>query len=515
MPAIYPQSSLDNKTAGLETLSSFWTEVFDDQETLASWLQAMAIQAKQALNNADENLKLCQRSNAPIWHRQLWHNIQALESTLTDNTVIPLRYGDGSVYGPQANGDINHYGQGSYPAKYASGVDNQLVVMPLICNRAKNSTVIWTEGLDYYLDRESSAVVFARNPFDYDFEIRDVVAEPADRQIDIWACHSQWDARDISNRWGYPLHLELQSSSNYRELVNSVYDALCQGTTLNHIRRVITAITDIPHARNEGETVEQILTDSRGQVVITDVSVYRVSNLATLAVSVGDVLSYGQHIAEELQIHEFHNGTVPESITALAVTKNFLSSAYYDGLIFENKIVPLVVETEDGRTRVSFEIGGLPEDVERFWDELHAKGVAADETLANLLDVRETPVGEPTSASLPTTINPLEFLLSNILRNNAFLVELGVSAVGANALDLGNLRILRRLVPAQNALIFLMRLTGGQEVIELTGEDQIIFGAPVATLTPGFFTEETLSLDDLLGEESAKLSYTKTCAEGA
>lgn len=79
-------------------------------------------------------------------------------------------------------------------------------------------------------------------------------------------------------------------------------------------------------------------------------------------------------------------------------------------------------------------------------------------TLAHLLDKRVQPEGEPKAGDLPEKINPLQFLVKNVFRNNVFVVLIRVSALGQNSLGLYNIRHLRQVLPPNVAAFFVYEL---------------------------------------------------------
>lgn len=124
------------------------------------------------------------------------------------------------------------------------------------------------------------------------------------------------------------------------------------------------------------------------------------------------------------------------------------------------------------RTKVSFDVGGFPFDVEKFFDEIHARGVEKGETLAHLLDTRTNQAGEPTAANLPPTINPLKFLAETALRGNAFVVRYSMSAFGENPAGVENVEFLRKIIPPHTAMLLLIELQGFRDSVNMvTGED--------------------------------------------
>lgn len=172
---------------------------------------------------------------------------------------------------------------------------------------------------------------------------------------------------------------------------------------------------------------------------------------------------------------------IKNELTALALDGGFLSACFYGDLVFENKQVPLNVDVNhpSGYTYVNFELGGYPADIARFFDEVHIRGVAAAKkaqepcppnrrrrgTLAHYLDRRKQPAGEPLPSHLPSTINPLQFLIENVLRNNVFVVRIVVSALGQNQIGLYNIRQLHQLLPPQTAMIVVFELGAQKDVI--------------------------------------------------
>ena len=168
-------------------------------------------------------------------------------------------------------------------------------------------------------------------------------------------------------------------------------------------------------------------------------------------------------------------------MTALALDNGYLSACFYGDLVFENRVVPLDIITDhpSNYTYLRFKLGGFPADVDQFFDEIHSRGIAAAEapkdqcdenrrrqgTLAHLLDSRVQPATEPTAAHLPSTINPLQFLVENVLRNNVFVVRILVPALGQNSIGLYNIRHLRQLLPPQTGMIVVFELSAGADTV--------------------------------------------------
>ena len=272
---------------------------------------------------------------------------------------------------------------------------------------------------------------------------------------------------------------------------------------IKDIQQAWSAITGIALVREATEQVETISVDSRSQLVITDRHVYKFPVGSNVIVSVGQQLTAGSPLVDTLLFYEFNRGQVSSDLTGLVFGRGILSNDFWGDLVFENKDVPLEVSTDaGGRTKVQFEIGGFPGDVEAFWDIVHTRGLTAGKTLANLLDLRESPVDEPTAAMLPTTINPLKFVVQNLLRYHAFVVKLRSGLLSIKALGLSAAACLKRIIPPHTLMLVLVELDHADEPIIMDGpgsdtnpgytESVRSFQCMVTadTLTPALITEK-------------------------
>jgi hypothetical protein len=65
---------------------------------------------------------------------------------------------------------------------------------------------------------------------------------------------------------------------------------------------------------------------------------------------------------------------------------------------------------------------------------------------------------EPEPVNLPATINPLEFLIAQLLRGHAIFARIRSGSLGAAALGIDHVRLLRRIIPPHACLILLIDL---------------------------------------------------------
>lgn len=448
----YPASDYDRGRKLLGLLGSFWADVYEGRDVVRLLGEARAEVEQQAWLNLMEALAAVSRYEVPIFHRRNWH-------------LHVLRRSEGAGL--------------TWPGPPA------LVTAPAVMNRLADPSVVLSGGTDYTVEAAADgtcAVTFRADPFaDSRWGTRpvfDATGAQADTELFLWVFRGQFDWKTVYEHWGYVLGLTLASSEGYRDVLNAVFDALAGGTALAQVQLAYAAMTGLPLAAG-GETVEQVVEDARGRAVVTTRGAYRLPPGATLGVAVGDALAAGQSLTPDLQFAEPNRGEVPAWVRALALGRGLLVGRFHGDLVFDNRPLPPGVTTDaDGYTRIEFPVGGFPGDAEAFWDEVHARGRAAGRTLAELLDTRDNKVGQPGPADLPAAVNPVEFLVSNLLRFNCVFVRVRMAAVAPGAIGLAPARLLRRVVPPGTALLVMIEVSPAADSVTLND-------APTATAPGG------------------------------
>lgn len=496
----YPASELDSAQALLGLLGSLWSETYQGNFLLESLLYARGRIEQQVQNDFEALLGSVSRFRISPVHFIDWYPLQILESQLDQAEAELSHFDDGvTVYDQGAAYDTplpDTFFVWAAPAGLADA--------PIIHDGITKATLAWVRGVDYELHDE--AIWFLKNPFDSGFLIQEIFQDGAlvDRQATVWIYRSSWNRDDIYRQFGYAVDLQVPSSRTGKNLVNAVYDAITQGTSARAIEEALGAITDVPLAIAD-DVVQAIEADTRNLWVIGAKNAYRFSPNSQILVSVGDACVAGQALADGLQLFRFNRGQLPDAIRALSVSRGMLAAGFFQDLTFENKSVPLVVEEDVyGYTKVSFEIGGFPGDVDKFWDIVHREGIRKNQTLAMLLDQRPATsrTAQPTALGLPATVNPLGFLVQNLFRDNLFVALVKPAKCGPDALGLPFARVLRKVIPPGTACIVLVQLemTGdkitmdGPGTPERAGVDEIMsfyLGTTFSdTITPDLITEK-------------------------
>lgn len=453
MPDFTWPTQLDDAQRLLEVVGSFWADTYAGSDLVAELLLAKAQHQAQAHLDLLDLLASVSRLTVPVFHVENWTVLVLRESKLNSLNV------------PKFDGTYRFDGEISYDTPVAGPLfawpaPAGLAGVNVILDRIAAPRATYTAGLDCYV--QDGAVWFRSNPFENpEIQVGEIfeAGVVVDRVVYLWAYRGEFDWGHTYNQFGYVLGVKLASSKRYREFVNAIYDGLVEGTTARCVEDMMAAVCDVPLALGT-ETVKHVLTDARGLWVITDQNAYGYSPNATAIVAVGDVVAAGDPLVDALRFYDFGRGQVPEDVKAIVLGRGLLRSDFNRELTFDNRDVPVLVTLDvDGYTRVEFEIGGWPDDVQKFWDDTHAAGVAAGSTLAMALDTRTNKADQPTAFALPASVNPVEFLVANVLRGNAFAIVVKPEAFGPDALGLHNARLLRKLVPPQTLCLLVTLLT--------------------------------------------------------
>lgn len=460
----YPASTLDKPGELLSLLGSFWSRAFDDAQVASSFVFARAQAEQQLKQNFQELVDALNEKTCPVFHRQLWYELSVSKAAVEARIAVYGRagnYGEGRQYGVPS---VVDYKRLPVPA--------DLVYVPVITNRIQEPGLVLIDGIDYTL--ESGELVFRENLFDNpNVRIEPVFSEGevVDQELRIWLCQSDWDKQQLYQHFGYVLGVNYPSDDTYKQFIVLLLEALRDGLTQDLLERLIALVSGNPVSL-AAEKVLKIDQDSRHKVVTTASNVYLASLSSTLAVSVGDDLRVGQQITQEVVYYDFSSGVVPAGLHSLYLPNSYLTPDFADGLTFVNQEVPVDVKTVDGKTYMSFEVGGYPTDATTLFDLMFNRAIANNEkTLAEIYDVR--PAGQttqPTAASLPATINPCQFLVENVLRFNYAAVYLRATAETARLTYLTD-RILRRLVPPWQTLLVFVDIEFGYD--QVSGMTQV------------------------------------------
>jgi hypothetical protein len=469
---LYPESDFSQGTDLLVQIGGFWSQFFDDVEILRTQMRNLGALHDQVTVDYDKTVASLSRFQIPVFHTENWYFITLRKS---DRNRILNLYGDPLTYG-----------QGSLVYGGPTSIEN---IFPLpdtpfgpiaraqftLYNRLVSPSRTLTSGLDFSLDDQRDAIVFRDDPFEDELiakrDIFDENGALVDEEIGLWLFKGEFDQELVYRHYGFVVKAKQPSSQFYKDMVNALWDMHVAGPTLASLQEFLASVSGNPVIRNDRETVEVIRPEIDRTVVVTDKEFYEFPFDAAIIVAVGDVLFAGDVMSNAAEVIELCGAQQDlSSIAAISLGRGFVSGNFLGELTFENKVVSLNYRgvDEDGKAFVDFEISGFPADVEAFWQRTQDNGKEpGQQTLAELLDTRANPTGQPEPPVLPSTINPLEFMVDNLLRNNLFLMRMRPAAFAAGAPGLGQFKHLRRVIPPHTTYVTIVELEAGTDIIEV------------------------------------------------
>lgn len=467
----FPDSAYDNPELLLSFLGSYWMNSYQGSGLIQSLVSARAQLDAQAHLNLLELVASVSRFDVPVFHTENWFFLTFLETDINSAAAVLPKFTNDSTRTFEDNTPLQ-YGVAPSVDNYSIAVPDNLHDVKVILNRITDSSLTMTAGVDFWLSAPG-VLTFRENPFKNPlvpvqqiFEGNEIV----NRQAGLWLFRGLWDWYTVYEQFGYVLGLQLASSEGYKQLVTAILNAITAGTNIKDVQLAWSAITGVALVREPVEQVELVLDDICNKLIITNQNVYRFPLGSQAVVEPGDIVQAGDRLVDTLTFYEFNRGQLSDDITALVLGPGILATGYWGDLVFDNSETPLIVETDpNGYTKVSFAINGFPADVELFWDDVHSRGLAAGKTLAHYLDIRPNPVEEPNADNLPATINPLKFLVENLLRYNTYLVRIRPKHLGSLKLGLMHATQMRRIVPPHTVMLVLIELEHADEITIMDG----------------------------------------------
>jgi len=417
---MYPSNQFDNVSTLMPIIGSFWSDTYGGFKFNIDYLRGACLQEQQNINDLQECQDTIGRITCPVAHVDDWYKLVLCQDDTEADNVFPL--------------------------------PKDVLDIPALTDAILFPNTVLTRDIDYTVDPVAHKITFAVNPFN------NPNLNPQSRQLTLWGMKVQRDRQYVFNHIGSVAGISGPSTQTYKNLANAYLDAISSATAWIDVINLISAMADIAVTRVNGEVVEEIFTDTSNLVIVTDQNVYKFVPTATAAVAIGDELMAGDPLTTGIVIHQPNRGEIPTWLTSLSIPANFFLDNLTGPLVWNNANTPLIVtENVSGFTKVEWALGGAPADITQFFNDLHARGVANGNTLANYMDMRPQPQPtQPSALALPKTINPLQFLMQNVLRANTLIVKLDVTQFGPQAMGLNFVgSLLRNVTPPQGTVIVL------------------------------------------------------------
>jgi len=234
------------------------------------------------------------------------------------------------------------------------------------------------------------------------------------------------------------------------------------------------------------EIVKNIISDGKWIHIETAQHLYTFKNNVNVIVEEGQEVKVGDPLVDAVLVIEPTPQTEWDGFRGVALNGAMLrmGDVRYP-LTFENEDVPVeyVGLDPNGKAVVQFRVSGFDHDVATFWQQAHNEGLILDQTLAEVLDTRTNPVGEPLPQDIPEFINPFQFIMANLFSNNLFVLVMKPEQFADGAPGLQGLEYLYKyLVPQSTYLIFVEMSQGTDYYGVGDSEDTVSFQKAVAPI---------------------------------
>jgi len=465
----YPSYDAQRPRRLLGMLGSFWAFIYSGRASVQELLGARGALAEQTYQNLLESWLSISRLTTPPLHRERWYPWVIRRSAAQDGYA---RFGDQGV---TFNGDPQRlFGWPVTAEPLTWTAPAGFLTAAAVCDGLRTPALLWTRGIDFVVEPPttvaSARVHFRVNPFRRDDFARADLTD-GDQELTVWLHLADFDTNRLAEHWWYVLGVNRSAPTEASKATfNAIYDALVGGSAFEQVRRALVSLTGIPLAATDSETVERIDTFNGLLWLLTDKNAYAYLSAANPTVAIGDTVVAGQPLTDALELGEVNDGEVPGGWTGLALGEDYLAFPAAGELIFDAEDIPWEGEEIDGKLRLSCALGGNPLDAETFWDEVHERGLASGQTLAELLDRRpeESRVTPAALENLLPTVNPLQFLVQNLLRFNTIFARVRAACLRTRGAA-GLLRedLLRKMLPPETALLLQLELPPVEEQVTI------------------------------------------------
>jgi hypothetical protein len=398
----------------------------------------MAEELIQAYYRLTEVVKQYSVKDIDVLHTEKWLPLTIKKSAFDK---VPFVFEpDGAVFGVQPTSDelyansLFRFGfskESSSKSLHTFSPEIALKSFGLLANRIIAPSAVLIPGVDVHINHDT--LYFNTNIFENAYIPRAPVLDDFGNQVNyidstgssqsdefviLWAYMAQIDEQALYQNFGTLLDIYLPSSDSYKTVLDAMLSLAVAGPTVKALNSAFAALIGTPVVIESSETVEDNYTAQGYKYVVTDKNVYRVPkdrelNLKTLKgtkLSAGDILTEDIKLVDVvLQPYWWLRELETNKIT---FSPYVFAADLKHQIFFENAERQLTYTPEDG---FKFPVLGSPEDVLAFNE--HINSAADVKALRESLGIAETDY-------IQTTINPIDFIFSNVLKNNTALLKL-------------------------------------------------------------------------------------------
>lgn len=520
IPADYSSDSAKNAQTLFEWLGSFWSEIYEDPEFIENLQGARALRAAQLYLDLLENLKLQDRENAPIFHRERWHPIIIRKSQRNTGSKNMIKLvDDGTVVLGKQTHEIYPEGTeislGSKEANYKNMVvyplDTESLklkdVMTCISNNIADASVILGKGTDFVILDGAIAISENKDPFTGEdnekwskFEI--IADDPSnnDEEVVLWACDAMFDKDFIYNHLGYIMRLPGQSSEIYKRVINAAWNTVASGATPLLVKSLMASICGIPTVKEDGEVVENILYNTDGTIqVITTKNVYTFPEYSELRKDIkpGKVLKRFDTLDKAIKVYScindldnLHNYNefiedfdefvedVPVIDLPPALFRADVEGGFSIG--WDEVDITCVGFDYNGNPKLRFPMGGSQEDDDLYWNDIWKTYENSNTSMESILDGIEYDHNF-VEGKVCGRISPMKFFMKNLIGANTIIMTVKTDTLADDAplYDPKFFAVLRNSIPSYIRLYVIEHESTYEDEYKIDGED-LTDGSPMS-----------------------------------
>lgn len=371
-----------------------------------------------------------------------WYPVVLYQSRLSQNSY-PL-YGEGYHYSSMPE---IVYGQ-KLGTRVVVTLQAHVVDPGLIFDAVVDSTVC-IDSSQYRYDTNSGRLYFNVDPFTL---ITNRTTSTGEVYIIIWLKNSQLNLDAPYDQVGWVIGYEGINSLNYVESLKYLWKMILKGANLRDYQNGLISALGFPVVTST-EEVQYVADDLYRNLIITPTSVY--AHLTEPAVTTGDTIYPGQSIFSGIAFFEYEQilAATRSQIPGLACTLP-TRSGFVVQLVFVNDTVFWTYDANrDSPFR--FPVGGSPADVELFWTDVQAYLTETGFDITNLIDTS-------------SEINPMRFLVQNIIKNNIFITSVDLTCLTSPIPGFAD-RV-RSLISPATLLILNQKIGETSDTLELDSE---------------------------------------------
>jgi hypothetical protein len=475
----YPSNDATDGNKLYKSLGSFWTQIFQEKGTLKGYTLGMAEELIQSYYTLIEVLNSYSVKDIPIFNLKRWQPITIKKSEFNQ---VPLSFQKNSaVFGAQPESDRFYSGKVfrfGFPKNTNNNVFSykpklKLKKFNLIANRIINPSIFYLNGVDVIID-EFDVLYFNKNIFESgDIPKATIVGEfgepitfknsrgeiVEDEFIILWVYHAELDNTNLYDNFGRLFELNLSSSQSYKDILKGIINLFVSGPTINAIKAIMGAFGSIVPVIEPEEIVEQIYSDSLHKYVITNKNVYTFKHYQNLLkhVKVGSKVYGGELLIDLVQYYDFLIS--PQwwqkeiSTPKLALSSHIFLGNYKHQLFLPNSVELVTLTTQDN---LVFPILGRTDDVKEFHKHINKP--------ENKQELKEKLGLSPDSPSV--VINPIDFVFTNILKNNTALLKFNFNDPEELAYFFNFLPLIKDYLPPHVYLLFYINLNLPVDVLD-------------------------------------------------